>query len=389
MLVIKYIQEIFLKEIDMPTKIRNSAFEILRIIAILFIIAHHFAVHGGFDFSSLSNSGLVVFNHIYIDGLAQLGKIGVNIFILISAFFLSDSKRFRTSKIIHMVIEMVFIAVVYGVLLLTVEKQKLSFDLFRLMFFPNGTELWWFMSIYLLLYILSPFINRALSLTSSKLHLVFIFICLAIWSIFPTFLQLPYYFDYIPWFFTLYLIGAYIKREDKKLPCRPVFGILITIAVFASIFAIREVIQFKLEYQTKWQFALLYNWFNMVVVNNLPQLVVSLLLFLSFKDMNIKPNKVINFIASSTLTIYLVHDHYYARVLIWIRLFKVASFIASPWLALYSIGVVLAVFFMAFICDIIYRFTIKLLVNKLVDYLDRKVLYKVDNLFSFDTQEQQ
>ena len=32
---------------------RNSSFELLRIIAIFFIIASHFSVHGGYDFSLL------------------------------------------------------------------------------------------------------------------------------------------------------------------------------------------------------------------------------------------------------------------------------------------------------------------------------------------------
>ena len=66
---------------------RNSAFEILRLIAILFIIAHHFANHGGFNFAILEQTSLVVFNGAWIDFIEQLGKVGVNLFLLISAYF--------------------------------------------------------------------------------------------------------------------------------------------------------------------------------------------------------------------------------------------------------------------------------------------------------------
>ena len=54
----------------------------------IFIIAHHFAVHGmnGVNFvASNPNNYLIYFSGI-------LGKIGVNIFILISAYFMIDSK---------------------------------------------------------------------------------------------------------------------------------------------------------------------------------------------------------------------------------------------------------------------------------------------------------
>ena len=67
---------------------RNSNLEILRIIAMLFIIAHHFSVHGFGDVNfAISNANNYV---IYFFGI--LGKIGVDVFIIISAYFMIDSK---------------------------------------------------------------------------------------------------------------------------------------------------------------------------------------------------------------------------------------------------------------------------------------------------------
>ena len=67
---------------------RNSNLEILRIIAIIFIISFHLARHGfdGVDFL-LSNP-----NSYFLYFLGILGKIGVDIFILISAYFMIKSK---------------------------------------------------------------------------------------------------------------------------------------------------------------------------------------------------------------------------------------------------------------------------------------------------------
>ena len=67
---------------------RNSAFEILRLIAIIFIIAHHFANHGGFNFGALEQTSLVIFNKTWMDFIEQLGKVGVNLFVLIQDYYL-------------------------------------------------------------------------------------------------------------------------------------------------------------------------------------------------------------------------------------------------------------------------------------------------------------
>lgn len=105
---------------------RNSSFEILRIIAILFIVAHHFSVHGGFDFSSLGNSSQVIINRTWINFIAQFGKLGVNLFILISAFFLIESK-FKARKVLSILAEMLFISITLGLVFFFVNKKNIHY----------------------------------------------------------------------------------------------------------------------------------------------------------------------------------------------------------------------------------------------------------------------
>ena len=62
---------------------RNSNFEILRIIAIIMIIMHHYAVHSGF----LWNNQITT-NRIIINFFQMFGKLGVCLFIMISGYFL-------------------------------------------------------------------------------------------------------------------------------------------------------------------------------------------------------------------------------------------------------------------------------------------------------------
>lgn len=70
---------------------RNTNFEMLRI----FTIAHHFVYHSNLYFGDYESSLLISVNSIYAEFLNQLGKIDVNLSILISAYFLIDKKGFR------------------------------------------------------------------------------------------------------------------------------------------------------------------------------------------------------------------------------------------------------------------------------------------------------
>ena len=65
-------------------KERNSNIELLRILAMLFIIIHHLIYHN--KLSSIHN-----FNHTSAMVLYSWAKIGVILFILISGYFAEDS----------------------------------------------------------------------------------------------------------------------------------------------------------------------------------------------------------------------------------------------------------------------------------------------------------
>ena len=59
--------------------VRRSNFELLRIVAMLMIIAYHLCGHGGLKF----DASVFSVNHLWTDVFSMGGKIGVNIFFLI------------------------------------------------------------------------------------------------------------------------------------------------------------------------------------------------------------------------------------------------------------------------------------------------------------------
>lgn len=63
---------------------RNSSIELLRILSMFVILAHHFAVHNAFDYT-LMDAGLSrLFVQLFLE---SGGKIGVIVFFTITAWF--------------------------------------------------------------------------------------------------------------------------------------------------------------------------------------------------------------------------------------------------------------------------------------------------------------
>ena len=89
---------------------RQSNLELSRILAMYLIVMHHFSVHGGVPI--WSGSAPLSFN-FYLDQLLSTGgKIGVNLFVLITGYFLA--KKFsKFSSLIYLWIKTFSYVIVY------------------------------------------------------------------------------------------------------------------------------------------------------------------------------------------------------------------------------------------------------------------------------------
>jgi len=85
---------------------RQSNLELLRIISMLLILMHHYSVHGGFNLSNVP----LTFNVFLVQLLSLGGKIGVNIFMLITGYFMVNSK-FNFKKLLRLGLQVLFYSV--------------------------------------------------------------------------------------------------------------------------------------------------------------------------------------------------------------------------------------------------------------------------------------
>jgi surface polysaccharide O-acyltransferase-like enzyme len=89
------------------SNIRDSNFEFLRIISMFMIIIWHIGIHGISSYVDISNF-LSGFNEILYYFICSLTVVSVSLYVLISGYFLSKSKKIKLNKLINLFIETSF-----------------------------------------------------------------------------------------------------------------------------------------------------------------------------------------------------------------------------------------------------------------------------------------
>lgn len=327
-------------------KERNSSFELLRIISMLMIIFHHFAVHGGFI---IDKSSLTV-NNVWYYIMLNWGKIGVNIFVLISGYFLITDKGplFNLKKMLRFLGPIILYSVVIY-LVYSIANNNFNIIHFIDNLTPVISNKWWFITTYVLLFLFHPFLNMVLNKINKSTYQIIMLALVLIWSVIPTFTDKRLYVNEFLWFITLYVIAGYIRLYDfnPKFKCRHYMSLWLLSMIVTIGWTIVCLSFYK--YNNK-VFSTPTFFFSL---NTLTCLLNALMLFMAFKTIKMKNNKIINTIASTTLAVYLVHDSDYVRRFLWIKLFKNNTFINSLWFIPYSIMVCFLVFIVISIIDLI------------------------------------
>ena len=85
-------------------------------------------------------------------------------------------------------------------------------------------------------------------------------------------------------------------------------------------------------------------WFAPAELQAFPTLLIAACLLLLFRNLNIGHIPFINTAAATTLGIYLIHDNFLVRHLLWRNLLQVSSLLESPFFPLFSVFIILSVF---------------------------------------------
>ena len=335
---------------EMEKKARQSNVELLRILAMLIIIGHHFALHGGLS----GCTDVPFYNRIWIQFLLLGGKLGVSIFILISGYFLIQSPGLKGARLLKLWLQVFTWSIIwYGVYLAlmhryTGENQFLVSDFVKC-FFPLIFQSWWFASTYFAMVLFSPFLNRFLTSLSRRQYLRLLMLMTACWGVVPMIFGKAFEASHLLWFFYLYSISGYIRLYGVKDKISLTGGKCILLAFLAEFLVLflvdrTRIIRLNLlHYSAEYQFSTGEEGeqrFLLLIT------FVSVLLLIGFLKCSMKPKKIINSVSAATFGIYLIHDSLYLRPAIWTLLIGTRGEAAASGLLFipYSIAVAAAVF---------------------------------------------
>ena len=357
-------------------RMRESNFELLRILSMVLIVAAHWG-HGftGIPYQDFSVPNLCIYHVV-----RGFGQIGVVIYILISGYFLCKS-TFKIQTFLRTALQVMFycfIIMIVDMIVFPEDQWSVKRIISYLLLLGHGD--FWFVGPYIVMFLLSPFINFIITRLQKSGFLLLIVIMGVIVSLLPSITgnQIPgnYLKDNIAFFILIYLIGAFFRFYPEEIKNkRFIQWGCVAYTILYVMFMIVPSVSGK-QYFLCGYFQNRGNYLNVLLAS---------LIFLRFRDMRIKQSKVINTISASTFGIYLLHESFLMRQRFWSGLLHADDYIRSEWIfillhAVISISLVFAV------CSLIDIARKRFLEKPLFDLINKKldgVFKKINRLLSF------
>lgn len=341
---------------------RDSNFELFRIVLMLLIVSHHYVVNSGisqlYDFNNITG------NMILLQLFGFAGKIGINCFVFITGYFMIKS-QFKFEKLLKLYLEIKFYRwILYIVFVISGFESFTIMGMIKSIFnIAYGVQLG-FTGTFVFLYMLIPFVNAMLLNLNKKLHLILIGILVFLYTIISTFLFHDTYSN-LGWMITTYIIAAYVRLypckwfENKKLY---IWSTIFSVALSWASILVVDFVGSKVGFK---------NYYHMVAnEHKFLALACSFSLFMLFRNIKIKQNKVINTIAASTFGVLLIHANSDAMgKFLWQDVLHNASYYNSPFLIVHAI---LSVILIYVVCVCIDQVRIHLLEKPLFSYIEKR-----------------
>lgn len=353
---------------------RSVLLDIFRCLIMFMIVLGHSLVHGGIL------EGVEVFTPAYYGSysLAIFLYVHVDCFVIMSGY-LGYKKDFSCKKWFKLWVEMFFWSVLLFFIVSVLVGEGFTIKELVKSLMPFTQQRYWFMTTYLLMYLLTPLINKAIDrfdkMTFRKILIIYfvIFIVLQNVLFWREFTQVN---ERSPLFFCfLYMIGAYFNKYpvQRKIPWLWIYigSCVIRIIYYFGISWITIPIFGKPVGET-----LLNGYCSFLTI------IGATALFLTFATAKIKcENRVwgiFTVLSPLTLGVYLIHDNASVRVPLW-KFLNLARFINSGYLIVTLIVTSLIIFA---ICIIMEWVRLKVFAFIKLELLIEKIGGKLDYLLN-------
>lgn len=299
------------------SKKRMANMELLRILAMMMVVMLHYLSKGGV---LPDMKGHLTMNGYLAWILETLSIVAVNVYMLISGFFLTES-RFKCSRLLQLWCQILFYSILVPVVLLAagiLKPQELSIYKLLQYVLPVQMGQYWFATAYVILYLMTPILRTAVkNMKRSQLKMTIILL-LVFFSISKSILPVRLETDALGydavWFFCVYLCAAYMRLYGLNWFQSSRRGVMGYLCSCCGILGIALVI--RLIYLTTGRLedflTATYHY------NHILNLLAAISLFYAFYHWRIPEGRAADMIcriAPYTFGVYLLHEQVELRML--------------------------------------------------------------------------
>lgn len=314
----------------MDTK-RQSNFEWLRVLAMAMIVTLHYMFKGEVVQNPAENMTAA---NLIMWFVTALSICAVDVYVIISGYFLVEAE-FKPKRLLGLLIQVLEYSVLITVGMFICGAVHISdFSVYELAsyIFPVGTENYWFITAYFVMYLLSPVLAAGIKNISEKTLRIIVLALLGFMCLEKTVLPMTLPIDRagydFGWFIVLFLIAAYIRLygihffEGKSI--RGLLTYIVASILICATGIAGSLLKEATGIETFGHLADTVYDYNHIFVA-----VAAIGLFYAFKNMKLNENSkiadVARILGPLTLGVYLLHEH----ILVRYKWFE--------WLGLYSV----------------------------------------------------
>ena len=284
----------------------------MRTMAMFFIVVYHSLTHGvGVAYGFNTDKPEELINVVSADALLVFGSIVVNLYVMVSGYFLVDLE-FKPSRLMRTWLSAFFYSIAITLLMMMLGCAPFSITTLAKSFFPISADAYWFVTQFLGLLILAPFLAIMARRLTCRQYVVLLIggalLCLSLTPDFPLGKRFSVSHGNSVWSFSyLFLVAGFIKHHMKRLPMRKLLLAAATVALL--------ILSIEL-WQGKKGDSVYLLWLD---YNGLP-FVLSVIVFILVKQWRIGNGAFLTLLARMapyTLGVYLIHDHLMMRQWLW------------------------------------------------------------------------
>lgn len=290
---------------------RQANLELLRCVAMMMVIVLHYLDKGRL---LADPKWPVIYSQEWIPWLLECFCIvAVNVYMFISGYFLCTSS-FKLSRLIQLWLQVWMYSVAFGAIgALTGVMRETDCDTHFLLtlIFPVSMNHYWFLTAYIFLYVLLPFLGLAVKRMTKRQMQAAVLILLIVFSLQKSVLPVRLETDRTGydclWYICVFTAAAYVRRFGVPFLEKRARGILLYVGccllIFVSIIGLRQVYLHTGRLDEMLKMCLEYN-------HILPFLAAAGL-FGAFRRIKLRgwPASLVCRIAPYTLGVYLLHEN--------------------------------------------------------------------------------